>query len=287
VSVAYVERLAHVTAVGLRLRDAATGHVVADDLSVDVVPPPPGRATSAIRTPSGLFAAPRVRGLRAWELRDVGADGLPVDVAVDPVAARVAVRDRSGRFHDFGLEVQLPADGLLANPCGSPPPSPPPPGERHLPLFSLPGRTAPAGLAAVRARLLREADRAPAAYAALEVVPRPGAAPVRGIADTRGEVVVLFPYPSPQGLAGSPPAGTKKPLAQASWTVSLQVFVPPDAPPPAAGELPDLCTFLDQSPATLVTTASPPAEIGEATLMYGRELVLRSSPADSALLVRP
>jgi len=287
VSVVYVERLAHLSAVGLRLRDEATGRTVSEDVSVDVIPPSPGRTTSAVRTPSGMWVAPRVHGLRTWELRDVGPDGLPVDVTMDPIAARVEVRDRSGRFHDFGVDVDLPSEGLLANPCGSPPASPPDPEDRYLPLFSLPSRSVPPGFAAVRARLLHEGDRAPAAYSALEVVPRPGAPAVRGIADERGEVLVLFTYPPPLGLVGSPPAGTKRPLAQAAWTLSLQVFAPGSMSASASGTLPDLCTFLDQSPATLVTTASPPAEISEATIQYGHELVLRSSPADSALLVRP
>ena len=283
-SVAYVERLAHVAAMGLRLRDTATGRTVAEGLSVEILPPPPARATSAIRTPSGVFAAPRVQGLRAWELRDVGPDGLPVDVAAARIHGRVEVRDRFHSFHDFAVGADLPADGLLANPCAGAS-APPDRRDRHLPLFSRPGRPVPAGFAAVRARLLHAGDRRPAAYAALEVVPRPGAPAVRGIADERGEVLVLFPYPPPLGLVGSPPIGTKRPLAQAAWTVALRVFAP--KAPPSPDELPDLCTFLDQSPATLVTTASPPAEIGEATIEYGRELVLRSSPADSALLVRP
>ncbi|MBA3891161.1 MAG: hypothetical protein H0X64_11600 [Gemmatimonadaceae bacterium] len=229
---------------------------------------------------------PRVYGLRAWELRDVEADGLSVAAGADTIAARVEVRDGSGRFHDFRIAADLPSDGLLANPCGNPPVPAPEQAQRYMPLFSLPSRPVPPGFAVVRARLLYEEDRRPAAYAALEVVARPGAQPVRGIADERGEVLVLFPYPPPLGLFGSPPAGTKRPLAQATWTVTLQVLAP-TAEAPADGRTPDLCTFLDQSPATLVTTTSPPAEIGEATVQYGRELVLRSSQADSALLVRP
>ncbi len=97
----------------------------------------------------------------------------------------------------------------------------------------------------------------------------------------------MFAYPPPPGLVGSPPVGTKRPLADTTWTVALQVHLPAVASPPEAGDLPDLCSFLDQIPATLLTSSSPPTALGEATLQYGRELVLRSSPLDPALLVRP
>lgn len=286
-SVQYVERLAHAVPIGVRLRDSVTGLPVADGLSVRFIPIGERRELSAFRTPSGVFAAHALPGLHAWEERDVGPDGVPVEVLLPPRPYRIEVRDSTGRFHSFALETELPGGGLVASPCGSPPASPPAEQARDLPLFSVPSRTAPAGHAVVRAQLLREDDRKPAAYAALEVVPKPGADPVRGIADERGQVVVIFPYPQPTGLVGSPPAGARRPLSKASWTVTLQVYAPQPASPPQERELPDLCTFLDQSPATLVTTASLPTELGAATLEYGRELVLRSSPDDAALLVRP
>jgi hypothetical protein len=185
------------------------------------------------------------------------------------------------------VQAELPTDGLLSIPCGSPPLSPPDEESRFLPLFSRPDRTVPPGTAVVRARLLHEADLTPAAYAALEVVPRPGAAPVRGIADERGEVAVLFSYPPPSGFTGSPPAGTKRPLASTTWTVTVDAFLPRAASPPQEGELPDLCTLLDQSPATLLTATSPPMGLTEATLEYGRELVLPSASDRHELLVRP
>jgi hypothetical protein len=286
VSVQYVERIAHFAPVGVRLVDTVTGRPVSEDVSVLVVPPPPAPATTAFRTPSGVFAAHGLRSLRAWELRDVGPDGLPLPAADPALPFRVEVRDGSGRFHSFAVDrVLLPSGGLLAPACGSPPGSPPDAAAPALPLFSLPSRPIPPGMAVVRARLQHHGERSPAAYAALEVVPAPGAAPVRGIADERGEVAVLFGYPEPPGLAGSPPAGTKRPLAATSWPVTVRAFLPRAASPPEAGELPELCSLLDQSPTTLTTTESPPRELGEATLEYGRELVLRSSPGDAALLV--
>jgi hypothetical protein len=286
VSTQYVERFAHVAPLGVRLVDVFSGRTVVDGVSVRVIPPPPARTSTAFRTPSGVFAANDLPGLRRWELREVGTDGLQEEVEIEPIPYRLEVRDGPGHFHPFSVDADLPADGLLAALCGSPPSSPPADEARSLPLFSTPGRPVPPGTAVVRATLVYEADRTPASFAALEVVPRPGSAPVRGIADERGEVIVMFHYPPPAGLVGSPPGTTRQPLTRTTWTVGLQVFAPQIASPPE-NELPDLCTFLDQTPATLLTTTSPPAELGEATLEYGRELVLRSSPDDPELLLRP
>jgi hypothetical protein len=282
-----LEAVAHLAPVGIRLRDAVTGDIVSDGVTVRIFPPAPARATETFRTASGIFGARGLPGLRRWEVRDAGPDGVPAEVLVAPLRVRIEVRDRSGFYHSFAVGADLPSDGILDNPCGVPASPPEFESARHLPMFSRPGRRVPAGLAVVRARLLHEADLRPAAFAALDVIPRPGADPVRGIADERGEVVVMFPYPPPQGLSGSPPDGTKRPLASATWTVALRAHLPRVSSPPEGGDLPNLCSFLDQSPATLVTTTSPPAMLGEATVQYGRELVLRSSPLDAALLVRP
>jgi hypothetical protein len=283
VTVQYLEREAHLVAFGVRLRDVVTGWTV-DDVSVRLVPVGAGPAVAAVRTPSGVFAAHGLSSLRRWERRDVGPDGLPEPVEVDPVPFRVEVRDGAGRYHDFAVHVELPVPGLLTVPCGSPPASPPERASPSLPLFSLPGRLPPAATAVVRARLAH-ADGTPAAWAALDVVPSEGAAPARGIADQRGEVVVMFPYPSPPTFAGSPPSGAKQPLARTTWRVTLQAHLPSPTSPPTADQLPDLCGFLDQSPTTLRTTSSPPQQLSEATLSYGQELVLRSSPVDATLLV--
>jgi hypothetical protein len=283
VIVQYLEREAHLAAFGVRLRDVVTGQIV-DDVSVRLVPVAAGRAVVAVRTPSGVFAAHGLSSLRRWERRGVGPDGLPEPVDVDPVPFRVEVRDGADRYHSFAVHTELPSQGLLTVPCGSPPSSPPNRASPSLPLFSLPGRTPPAATAVVRARLAHP-DRTPAAHAALDVVAQEGAAPVRGIADWRGEVIVMFPYPSPPGFTGSPPSGSKQPLAQTAWRVTLRAYLPPFTSPPTVDQLPDLCGFLDQSLTTLRTSSSPSQELSEATLTYGRELVLRSSPVDATLLV--
>jgi hypothetical protein len=277
VTVQVIERIARAAPVGVRLHDVVTGRSVADDIEVRILAERRGPVT-AFRTRSGVFAAHGLHGLRAFESPDVAENGELDTAPIVPLPFRIEVTDRSGRYFSFVVgNALLPSDGLLTVPCGSPPASPPgsPPEAPHasLPLFSRPGRPVPASTAAVRSRLLYDTGE-PAVHAALEVVPPPGLAAARGIADERGEVLVMFPYPKPPGFAGSPPAGTKSPLRKTKWTVSLHAFVPRVSSPPEEGALPELCTLLDQLPASLVATASPPSALGEATVEYGRETVL-------------
>jgi hypothetical protein len=214
----------------------------------------------------------------------VNATGVEEPVIVSPVLVRVEVRDELHRYLPCLVKVILPVDGLIAPDLGSPRSSPPSSGgELAIPLYSAPSRTVPAGLAVVRATLVRAADRQPAAYAALEVSPDPAAAPVRGIADERGEIAILFDYPTLPRQLGSPPATTKRSLADTTWTVRLRAYLPRQAP----GSLPEVDRLLDQRPADLTTTTSPTAAVTQAEVSYGRECVLRSSPAHSELAVGP
>ena len=262
-----IETLEHRTPLGLRLLDDATGTTVADDLDVRVLPLDGSRALGVFRTPSGIFAAGGARALREWETREIVEQ--PPDAPRKPAAVpvRIEVRDRSGRFHSFAItRLELPH-------------------ELHsVPLFSTAARSAPLGMAAVRASL-RLADGGPAAYHGLEVTPPGATDPVRGIADRRGEIVVLLPYPQP--TTGSPPSGRKQPLTSATWTLDLRALRPrATAVDPEPGSLPDVQTFLEQSPATLRKGSSPTSnELTEATLEYGRELVLRPTPKKSELFV--
>jgi hypothetical protein len=281
-TVTVIERLAHVAPLGVRLLDVATGEIISDGLRVRVVPLLGGRPVDAFRTPSGTFAVRGVPGLRDWETRDVGDDGLAIADGSPPVAVRVEVTDELGRFHGFSAQTELPVPGGLFTPAFASPSD-----GAYIPLYSLPGRRLAAGTAAVRATLVEEFDQTtPAAYARLEVTPPAGPTAV-GIADERGEVLVCLPYPAPAGALGSPPASQRRPLSRASWTVGLAVFAPAAAlSPPATPALPSLETFSDQAPASLVSATSPPTVRTAGTLEYGRELVLRSSPTDAVHYVR-
>src|SRR5262249_16299064 len=121
-----------------------------------------------------------------------------------------------------------------------------------------------------------------AAWALLEVQ-APGMPPTRGLADRRGEVAIVFPYPEPSGLDGSPPSLERRPLSEQNWTLDIRAFASPQ--PETVPVRPDLCTVLTQPEATVLATL-PATPLTDATLAYGRELVLRTAPL-SVLILTP
>jgi hypothetical protein len=279
VTIRLIERLAHRNALGIRFNDVHLGEPVGSGLSVQVVLKQ--RSFPALPTPSGAYTVRFLPGLGPWQTRGVDLAGEEEPVQVDPFTVRIEVRDQFRRFLPCLIETTLPAGGLVAVPYGSPP-SPPPGSVLGVPLYSAPGRDVPVGLAVVRATLVR-ASGGPAAFAALEVVPEPGVEPVRGIADERGEVAVLFAYPSLPRRLGSPPTSTRRALGTTTWTVEVRAFLPRQPP----GPLPQVDRLLDQRPAALTTTTPPAVAVTHAEVSYGRECVLRSSPVHAELAVGP
>lgn len=190
------------------------------------------------------------------------------------------VRDRDRRFVDFGFTADTPHRGLFALPCVAAAASPPA-ADGSIPLFSAPTRRTPPGQAVVRADLWDAVSDAPAAGAVLEISGVTVATPARGIADTRGRVVVLCPYPEPHWQGGSPPPGSSS-LSTQTWAVDAAVRYSPTS----TSQPLDLCEALTQPAATLLASDSPLEVLSPQTLGFGRELVLRST-GRSVLLVLP
>ncbi len=264
------ERLTYVAPLGIAFLDPANGRRVEDGLIVSA------NGVRAFANRVGVFVLAGIPGLGATE-RGEGDE----DFWADPptrAAVTVQVDDRYGRFLPFSFEAGLPARGLFELACGSPPGAPAP-----IVLFSAPARSVPAGSAVVRADLWDVDADAPAAWALLEAR-APGLAPARGLADVRGSVAVVFPYPEPPGLDGSPPSPQRKALARQSWTIQLRAFAAPQ--PEVVPNRPDLCAALMQPAATLLADTSPASPLTDATLEYGRELVV-STGSESVLILTP
>jgi len=274
-----LERIARSTPLALRLRDVVTGHLVRD-ATVAVIRDGQAAPLMATTTPSGTYVTHGVKSLVSWELRDALPDGSAPPPPVLPVPRSIVVRDPQGRFRSFVIDIDLPVEGLLDTPCGSPG-QPQAIDGATLPLYSLPARPVPPGLAVVRASLVFYGDRRPAAYAALEVS-NAGGAPFRGVADQRGEVVVILPYPPMPRSMLSTPASVRQPLQDSTWQLDVRAFLPATAVGDAA--LPDLCALLNQTPARLRRVGAE-TEVTTATLAYGHELHLQSSQTESELLV--
>lgn len=278
---AVIDTLTRTALLGVRFWDRVTGRAVADGLEIV-------ETTTGIRpTPnhSGVFVVHDYPGLSQSAF---GSGDDAFWAASPPVAATTtfAVTDKLRRFVPFAFTADIPQRGLFAEDCGlvgSPPDSV----VGGVPLFSAPSRTAPGGIAAVRADLDVAGTGADAAFAVLEVSANGG--PVfRGLADEKGRVVVLLPYPEPPWHGSSPPPGSRA-LSDQTWPLTIAVryaeTASPPLPDPASGVAPDLCAVLTQPYGTLLDTASPATPLGSQTLNFGRELVLRTTGRSSLLVI--
>src|SRR5262249_37581599 len=136
--------------------------------------------------------------------------------------------DSQNRFISFSFNADLPARGLFSLQCGAPesPPNAPP----IVPLYSSPARSVPGAMAVVRAELhlppppgKKWGEQAAWAVVAAAV---PGHATVRGIADEKGRIAMIFPYPEPAAVSptsppGSPPSSGTADLRQQQWLIRL------------------------------------------------------------------
>jgi len=153
-----------------------------------------------------------------------------------------------------------------------------------IPLFSAPTRSPQGGMAVLRAELWdplpRGGEGAPAAYALLEAS-LAGRQTLRAVADAKGRVALVFPYPEPAGAGGTvpPPAYTSQ-----EWEVRLRAFYTPrgEVPP-----LPDLPAVFEQPAARLWSDEARTQPLTKATLRFGRELVLRSHRTNAGAPLEP
>jgi len=259
-----LERTTRTALLGVRAWDGATGRAVTDGLTLTEV----RRGVRAVPTRSGVFAFHDLPGLRPSSF-GAGDDGF---WASPPAHARLTLElsDERKRYLDFRFDADAPGQGVFRESCaaGSPPELDVP----GVPLFSSPGRLVPGGLAAVRAELWNAQTDAPAAWAVLEVTAAPRATAL-GVADARGSVLVLLPYPEPPWQTGSPPP-TAVALSEQTWTVDVAVRYDPAATVPGALVAPDLCAVLLQPAATALAVLSPPVALTSATLSFGQPLTL-------------
>lgn len=255
------ERVIQRTLLGIRFRDQCTGVTVSRGLSVCAYRAPAvERRIWAIASPSGGFVFPHIPGLGYLERGDATGPA--------PAPFVIEVEDRQGRFLPLRFAVS------------------PPEFQIDVPLYSAPARQAPQGFAVLRADLWDAIAQVPAAWAVIEAHIGTGAA-FTGIADAKGRLALLFPWPAPPPAAPgspplSPPNSGRKPLREQEWTVELAARYRRSVPVP---DMPGMPGTLAQPWASLWSTgtanrglASPPgALLTSATLEFGKELVARSA----------
>jgi hypothetical protein len=277
-AVRVLERVRTFAPLGIRFWDAALDVPVDDRLVVHAwlrgAPNPPVRA---VRSPGGVYAfhglpgQPRTPGDRP-------------ELEGEPREYSVAVDDPSGRWLPAAFGVTLPLGyrgEFLSAPAGSPPES----GGRAY-LFPAAGRVAPPGLAAIRADLVDEATGAPAAWAVLAATV--AGVTRTGIADERGRVTLLLPFPTPDRLRDSSPPAAAGP---AEWPATVtarwepgalrHLFPEREGLDPAWAARPSLRSILDEQGGALLRSEEGQDAAAEwaDTLVHGRELVLRTALA--------
>ena len=280
ISIQVLEELTLVQPIGLRFWDQVTQSAVSDGLVVTAY----RGAQPEVRIPaslnrSGVFSFRNLPGLREVESGAGDADfWLRCPPQFDFV---VEVLDPENRFLSFRLPVRLPVRGIYQ--FG---------GQKFVPLYSGPARDVATPTAMIRAQLYDPIHGVPAAWAVVDAH-IDGGPMVRGIADERGQVLVPFPFPEPQGFGlGSPlrPGGIA--LAGQTWQLHLAFAYTPGA----YGGIPDLTQVLKQALATAWDDEILSTPLTSATLAFGPELVLRSraaaasppaSPWLSTLLITP
>jgi hypothetical protein len=272
-----LERLTIVAPLGFRFRDAVTGAIIDDGLSVVAYSAEnPLRRVEAFTNRKGVFAFRGLPGMRDVEYP--AEDSNPLDSLSGKWNYVVEVADKQGRFIPFRLNVKAPVKGLYRwGAVQSPPPV-----ESPVLLYSAPARPVLPAMAVVRAELWDPVLDRPAAWALVDAV-IDGAVKGRGISDAHGRLLLMFPYPEPKDGPASPPAASPTRLVDRKWPLQLQSFYSPDSPVPA---IPDLNKVFEQTEATLWQTLSPGTPLGPLTLKYGSELVL-ASQSKSELLITP
>jgi hypothetical protein len=260
------------TPLGIRFWDMVRDVAVSDGLIVMARPQTSrGQAVRAYPTLSGVYAFHGLPGMRALEYPAASSLGAPPS---PPTRFLIEVTDTRERFLPVVFQVDVPHQGIFPG-SGSPPGN----GPAGFYLFSAPTRPAMADMAVVRAQLETAAQQ-PAVYAVLEVT-TPDGRVWYGLADERGRVAVMFPYPAFSApVVDAPHQSSAEALEPQHWSLTLRVRFEPAAlqqPPGSTALLPSLSSIFSQA-AGMLQPSRAGSLVSEMTadLVFGRELVVRT-----------
>ena len=276
------ERITTFTPLGIRFWDSVLDRQVSDHLRVRVFPFNGARhVVNAFRTVSGIFAFQGLPGMREIENSDF--DEIPADPPSGKKPFLIEVTDELRRFLPVVFKVELPLLYLGIYRYGSTA------AERFY-LFSAPIRTVSSGIAVIRANLVDSTTRNPAAYAVIEVQLEGEGSTVSkwyGIADEKGSIAILFPYPAIRvSLSDSPPSGPAVLLTNHQWPLTIQVrWAPQTLEYPAQNGIP-LWESISTQPSGKIRTHQSGISVTSwpGMLTYGQELLLKTDGADKAEL---
>lgn len=209
-------RLVHVAPLGLRLWDDGACALITDDLDVRASDPAgSAREHVAAPSPSGCFVFHALPGLGPFERGELGPQPAPRRF-------NITVTHRRGAFLPVYFQCDAPQRGFArplvalrpARPLTPLAPTAPDP---SVPLFPAAARPTRSGVATLRAEL-RLAGDTPAACALLEATSA-GRLVARGLADARGRVLLVFPFPPLDPLARPAPRAPT-----VTWSLTLSAY---------------------------------------------------------------
>lgn len=272
--------------IGIKFWDHGSNRPVTDDLSVKAWPEKgPFRPVSAIKNSAGIYSFHNLPGLIEWEYPD-NDEGIPQS---PPISKKfiIKVEDKRNRFLDTAVSVDLPCPGnrIYLNYKQSPAIE-----NKGLRLFSAPTRPVEPHLAVVRAFLWDRIQNKAASYAVLKI--DVSGTTWCGIANHRGSLSLMFPYPmTMQNIDTSPPS-TRIPAHEQSWPVTVRAFYEgTDMTALPYAETPDLHHILKQKQVMICETDLELKDKLNKTLMIGRELVIKTKQSDDSkqdkLLIQP
>jgi len=284
------DRTLHACPLGVRFWDDVLQTVISDGLRVAAYPEGnPGVRTEAISNPSGVFVFHGLPGLHSFEFREGQKSWSDLDPWKAAVSFRpfcIEVRDNLRRFLPFLLKVQAPNKGMVIWTRGGTI-SPPERETTFVSLFSAPTRSIPPGMAVLRAELWDPKEKRPAASVLLEATFK-GQLLGHGLADEKGCIVLIFPYPEPARLQISPTPGSppRNPgivsLRDQEWRIELRAFYKPGTNPNAT---PDLTMVCDQTAAVMWREETLENEFADVSVRFGKETVLQTSAGSETLPV--
>lgn len=275
-NVIVLEELTWVAPFGVRFWDVTAMAPAGAGLTVVAYPDAlPDLRSTADTNHTGVYFFHGLPGMRRFENGIGDEDFWAANPPIIPFT--VEVSDPQDRYLPYQFSVLLPVHGLYGV-AESPLALSLTPDATWLPVFSTPSRALPGPSAVVRAQLMDDAAKAPAAWA-LMTAQVPGSLLMTALADDRGVVSLTLPYPEPRNSPFASPlgAGSLK-LSDQTWPLTVSVFYRPPLSSPVAADavLTDLKTILGQSAAMAWRDTAHSGPASSFTLQFGKDLVLRS-----------
>jgi hypothetical protein len=283
--VVVLEQVTLTSPFGVRFWDVAAVTPAGAGLLVVAYPDAlPGLRRTATEGPGGVHSFSGLPGLR--EVENGAGDDAFWSTNPPTVSYTVEVRDPEERYLPFRLSARLPVRGLFGW-WASPLLTALTPDPTWVPVFSTPSRSMSGPGALVRAQLQDDLAGRPASGAVL-TVRAPRLPPVTGLADDRGMLSLLQPYPEPVDNRSASPVSSHR-LTDQSWPVEIGVFYTRRE---SGQRLPDLHHIVQQGAAFVWRDTAHTTPANHFHLEFGRDLILRSIDSASGrelsvLLVTP